>query len=89
MGTIFRRELKRLPRKTVTNVTGKGLLNAIVINPKVDAWKVCLKLKENGILAKYIQNDIIRLSPSLTIKENQIREISQIIIETFYKFENW
>jgi len=89
MGKVLRRELRRLPRKAVTKVRGKGLLCGIVINPKVDAWQVCLKLKENGILAKNTHDDIIRFAPPLTIKENQIREAAQLIIETMYSFEKW
>ncbi|KAI6192247.1 Ornithine--oxo-acid aminotransferase [Aphelenchoides bicaudatus] len=89
MGIVFRRELKRLPRKVVTQVRGKGLLFSIVINPRVDAWQVCLKLKENGILAKNTHGDIIRFAPPLTIAENQVREASQLIIETMHSFVNW
>ena len=36
----------------ISLVRGKGLLNAIVINPKnnKNAWDVCLKLRDNGLL---------------------------------------
>jgi acetylornithine/succinyldiaminopimelate/putrescine aminotransferase len=57
--------------------------------PEVDAWQVCLKLKENGILAKNTHGDIIRFAPPLTIKENQVREAAQLIIETMYSFVDW
>lgn len=55
----------------------------------MDAWQVCLKLKENGILAKNTHGDIIRFAPPLTIKENQVREAAQLIIETMYGFVDW
>ncbi|KAI6231751.1 Ornithine--oxo-acid aminotransferase [Aphelenchoides besseyi] len=87
MGTILRRELRRLPRKSVMKVRGKGLLVGIVINPNVNAWEVCLKLKERGVLAKNTHGDIIRFAPPLTIREGEIREASQIIVDTLYSFE--
>ena len=40
MGQILRGELSQLPTSVVKTVRGKGLLNAIVIDEKYDAWKV-------------------------------------------------
>ncbi|KAI6188425.1 Ornithine--oxo-acid aminotransferase [Aphelenchoides besseyi] len=82
MGKILRRELRRLPEKSVMKVRGKGLLVGIVINPNVNAWEVCLKLKEHGVLAKNTHGDIIRFAPPLTINEDQMREATKIIVET-------
>jgi ornithine--oxo-acid transaminase len=60
------------------------LLNAIVIQEKdgIDAWDVCLKLKEKGLLAKPTHGDIIRFAPPLVINEEQLKECIQIIKET-------
>ncbi|XP_044313947.1 ornithine aminotransferase, mitochondrial [Drosophila rhopaloa] len=82
MGEILRSELSKLPQDVVSVVRGKGLLNAIVINKKYDAWEVCLKLKENGLLAKPTHGDIIRFAPPLVINETQIRESIDIIKKT-------
>uniref|UniRef100_A0A6P4F4G7 Ornithine aminotransferase n=1 Tax=Drosophila rhopaloa TaxID=1041015 RepID=A0A6P4F4G7_DRORH len=82
MGEILRSELSKLPKEVVSVVRGKGLLNAIVINEKYDAWEVCLKLKENGLLAKPTHGDIIRFAPPLVINETQIRESIDIIKKT-------
>jgi len=82
MGKILMTQLKKLPDDIVPVVRGKGLLCAIAVNPKLDAWKVCLKLKENGLLAKNTHGDIIRFAPPLVINENQIREAAQIITDT-------
>lgn len=60
----------------------QGLLNAIVINPKFDAWDVCLKFRDNGVLAKPTHGDKIRLAPPLVIDENQIRVVCDIIRNT-------
>ncbi|OPX35253.1 ornithine--oxo-acid transaminase, partial [candidate division KSB1 bacterium 4484_188] len=72
MGHLFRSEMQKLIGKlpAVTEVRGKGLLNAIVIQPTQDgktAWDVCVSLKENGLLAKPTHGDIIRFAPPLVI----------------------
>lgn len=86
MGQILRRELSTLPKEVVSIVRGKGLLNAIVINPRFDAWKVCLQLKENGLLAKPTHGDKIRFAPPLVITEDQILECCDIIKKTILSF---
>ncbi|KAH8373307.1 hypothetical protein KR009_000390 [Drosophila setifemur] len=82
MGELLRSQLSALPKEVVSVVRGKGLLNAIVINKKYDAWQVCLKLKENGLLAKPTHGDIIRFAPPLVINETQMRESIDIIKNT-------
>lgn len=82
MGRLLRQELSTLPADIVSVVRGKGLLNAIVINPKYDAWDVCMKFRDNGLLAKPTHGDKIRLAPPLVIDEAQIRECCAIIRNT-------
>lgn len=79
LGKILRTELSKLPNNVVTIVRGKGLLNAIVINEKIDAMKICLELKEQGLLAKPTHGHIIRLAPPLIINEPQVYECAEII----------
>ncbi|KAK1794164.1 hypothetical protein P4O66_011064, partial [Electrophorus voltai] len=88
MGRILRAELSKLPKEIVTVVRGKGLLNAIVIKETedYDAWRVCLRLRDNGLLAKPTHGDIIRLAPPLIIKEDQVRECADIIQRTILSF---
>ena len=88
LGNILRGELKAIQHPMLTKVRGKGLLNAIVIketNGKT-AWDVCLKLAENGLLAKPTHGDIIRFAPPLVISEEQILDCVRIIKETLYCF---
>jgi ornithine--oxo-acid transaminase len=92
MGEYFRTELKKYisKSKTVKLVRGKGLLNAIVINdhPESDtAWKICLNLKENGLLAKPTHGNIIRFAPPLTIKKEEVELAVKIIISSLKEFE--
>ncbi|XP_030079565.1 ornithine aminotransferase, mitochondrial [Drosophila hydei] len=82
MGQLLRTELSKLPKDVVSVVRGKGLLNAIVINAKYDAWEVCLKLRDNGLLAKPTHGDIIRFAPPLVITEAQMLESIDIIKKT-------
>ncbi|XP_067285759.1 ornithine aminotransferase, mitochondrial-like [Pseudorasbora parva] len=89
MGQILRAELNKLPREIVSGVRGKGLLNAIIINETqdYDAWRVCLRLRDNGLLAKpTLHGDIIRLAPPLIIKEDEVRECVDIISRTVMSF---
>uniref|UniRef100_A0A8D2GZX6 Ornithine aminotransferase n=1 Tax=Urocitellus parryii TaxID=9999 RepID=A0A8D2GZX6_UROPR len=88
MGIVLRNELMKLPSDIVTAVRGKGLLNAIVIRETkdYDAWKVCLRLRDNGLLAKPTHGDIIRLAPPLVIKEDEILEAVEIINKTILSF---
>jgi ornithine--oxo-acid transaminase len=84
MGKLFRERMENLMSKSnlITTVRGRGLLNAIVIKPFGDgktAYDVCLKLKDNGLLAKQTHGDIIRFAPPLVINEDQIHEACDII----------
>lgn len=81
LGAIFREQLKQLASPFIAEIRGKGLLNAIVIQheEKEAAWKLCLALMENGLLAKPTHGDKIRFAPPLTINEEQIMECVSII----------
>jgi len=72
------------------SVRGKGLLNAILINDTEDsstAWDICLKLRDNGLLAKPTHGNIIRFAPPLVITEEQIMDCISIIKNTINEFE--
>ncbi len=88
LGKIFREELRKIDSEMVELVRGKGLLNAMIIKPKngKEAWDVCLKLRDNGLLAKPTHGHIIRFAPPLVINEEQIREAAKIIKETILSF---
>lgn len=92
LGKIFRDELQKFTKNSdlVKLVRGKGLLNAIVINdtPKSDtAWNICIKLRDNGLLAKPTHGNIIRFAPPLVITEEQLNECILIITDTLRSFE--
>ncbi|WP_195715177.1 ornithine--oxo-acid transaminase [Ancylomarina sp. 16SWW S1-10-2] len=89
MGQIFRDELSAIKSDMIELVRGKGLLNAIIIKPKdgKTAWDVCVRLRDNGLLAKPTHEHIIRFAPPLVINETQIREAIAIIKKTMAEFE--
>nr|HMS70529.1 aminotransferase class III-fold pyridoxal phosphate-dependent enzyme [Saprospiraceae bacterium] len=92
LGIIFRNKMQELVDQSelVVKVRGKGLLNAIVINDSEDgkiAWNICVKLKENGLLAKPTHGNIIRFAPPLVMTEEQILDCCKIITETILDFE--
>ena len=81
LGKIFREELKNFNHPMIELVRGKGLLNAIVIKPSngKEAWDVCVKMAENGLLAKPTHQHIIRFAPPLIITETELYESLEII----------
>jgi ornithine--oxo-acid transaminase len=93
LGAIFRNELNAYIANStiVTQVRGKGLLNAIVINDTEDsstAWDICVAMMENGLLAKPTHGNIIRFAPPLVMTEGQLRECIDIITNTLKQFDN-
>jgi ornithine--oxo-acid transaminase len=91
LGQIFRAEIqKMLPKYPLLKlVRGKGLLNAIVVNDtehSETAWNICLKLRDNGLLAKPTHGNIIRFAPPLVMNETQLMECVAIIEKTFAEF---
>ncbi|HPY81134.1 MAG TPA: ornithine--oxo-acid transaminase [Bacteroidales bacterium] len=88
LGEIFRAEMKKIESEMVSLVRGKGLLNAIVIQPKngKEAWDVCVKMKELGVLAKPTHQHIIRFAPPLIITEEELRTAIALIKEAILSF---
>ena len=92
LGELFREKMSEFISTCdlVTKVRGKGLLNAILINDTEDsstAWDICMKLKENGLLAKPTHGNIIRFAPPLTMTREQLLECVGIITNTLEEFE--
>ena len=80
-GAYLRKKLLDLNHPHISIVRGKGLLNAIVIDHpnKEAAWDLCLKMKDNGLLAKPTHGDKIRFAPPLIITQEHIDECVEII----------
>jgi len=92
MGKLFRDEMQKVvdSSKFVKKVRGKGLLNAVIIDDTEEsdtAWNICLKLAENGLLAKPTHGNIIRFAPPLVINEEQMNEALEIIKKSIADYE--
>ena len=92
MGIHFRKKINDYIKNSnaIKLIRGKGLLNAIVINDSEEsdtAWNICLKLKENGLLAKPTHGNIIRFAPPLTIVKSEMNQAINIIIDSITGFE--
>jgi ornithine--oxo-acid transaminase len=93
LGIILRKGLNEIAERNnlITLVRGKGLLNAIVINCGEDsdlAWEICLKFRDNGLLAKPTHGNKIRLAPPLVMTEAQIQECLEIIEKSLNDFRD-
>ena len=89
LGKIFREEIGKIESPMIEKVRGKGLLNAVIIRPKdgKEAWDVCLKMRDLGLLAKPTHQHIIRFAPPLVITEEELREAIEIIKKALKSFE--
>ncbi len=92
LGKIFRTKMQEYitTSNIATLVRGKGLLNAVVINDSEDsdtAWNICMRLRDNGLLAKPTHGNIIRFAPPLVMTEEQLLDCTRIIINTLKEFE--
>jgi ornithine--oxo-acid transaminase len=91
LGILFRDSLSERigNHPKVNQIRGKGLLNALLINDTEDghtAWNICLKLRDNGLLAKPTHGNIIRFAPPLIITKEQILDCIDIICNTIENF---
>lgn len=92
LGQLFRSEMNKFIETSsiATLVRGKGLLNAVVINDTEDsdtAWNICMKLRDNGLLAKPTHGNIIRFAPPLVMTKEQLLDCISIITSTLKEFE--
>lgn len=92
LGQVFREHMQELVEQSelFSSVRGKGLLNAVLINDSPEsntAWRFCVELKNNGLLAKPTHGNIIRFAPPLVITQKQLFECIEIIKKTAETFD--
>ncbi len=83
MGKIFREELSKVECSKIVEVRGKGLLNAVVFEDGFEAWDICIKLRDAGLLAKQTHGNIIRFAPPLVINREELDKALVIIKSVF------
>ncbi|MBN2727674.1 MAG: ornithine--oxo-acid transaminase [Bacteroidales bacterium] len=88
LGNIFREAMRAIDSPMIELVRGKGLLNAVIIKPTngKEAWDVCVKMAENGLIAKPTHQHIIRFAPPLIITEGQLQDAIEIIKQSILTF---
>ncbi len=89
LGEIFRQMMNEINSPFIKLIRGKGLLNAVEIQPHngKTAWDVCLKMADNGLLAKPTHQHIIRFAPPLVIREEELYEGLKIIEKSIKSLE--
>ncbi len=89
MGELFRKSMREIKSEMIGEVRGKGLLNAITIKPVngKTAWDLCLAMKKLGVIAKPTHEHIIRFTPPLVIREEQMQEAIAIISQAIEEFQ--
>jgi ornithine--oxo-acid transaminase len=89
LGKIFRTRMKEINSPFIKLIRGKGLLNAVEIQPHngKTAWDVCVEMAKNGLLAKPTHQHIIRFAPPLVISEEQLNEGLDIIEKSIKTLE--
>ena len=73
----------------ILQICSATIWRIILINDSPDsstAWDICMKLKENGLLAKPTHGNIIRFAPPLVINHSQLLECVDIIKNTIRDF---
>ena len=88
LGKIFREEIMKIQHPMIQQFRGKGLLNAVIIKPMngKEAWDVCLKMRDNGVLAKPTHQHIIRFAPPLVISEEELMDAIDRIKKSILSF---
>lgn len=90
LGKIFREEIAKIKSPMIVGVRGRGLLNAVLTKPMKNgktAWDLCIKMMENGLLAKPTHKTIIRFAPPLVITEAELRKAIAIIAKSIKEME--
>ncbi|KAG7193541.1 ornithine aminotransferase [Scheffersomyces spartinae] len=95
LGNLLKSKLEDLKAESngvISEVRGKGLLSAIVIDDTKtngrSAWDLCLVMKEKGVLAKPTHDHIIRLAPPLVISEEDLLKGVEVIRESLKELPN-
>mmetsp|Transcript_35430 Transcript_35430/g.76983 ORF Transcript_35430/g.76983 Transcript_35430/m.76983 type:complete len:445 (+) Transcript_35430:136-1470(+) len=86
LGKLLRSKLQAVAARDerIAEVRGRGLMNAVEIaeTDSFTAWDLCLRLMENGVLAKPTHGNIIRFTPPLVISESQIDRLVSVFQQT-------
>jgi len=89
LGNIFRDELKKIkePFHSASQRKRVAQRHRHCALQREKAWDLCMKMAENGLLAKPTHDHIIRFAPPLVITEEELRKAIDIIKESIKSLE--
>jgi ornithine--oxo-acid transaminase len=86
LGEKFRNGLAGLPNRVVHDVRGRGLLNAVELNPNAGSGRFYVELlAQKGILSKDTHQNVLRFAPPLTISDESLTFAVNTIADVFSK----
>lgn len=80
LGIYFRSILNQFKNKSIVDIRGKGLLNGIEFESKKFADIFTCEMLKNNVLLKSTRDNVIRITPPLTIDRFQINDLLKKII---------
>jgi len=85
--SLFRKYLKH---ELIVEIRGKGLMLAIILKEKKITSKLVSKSLERGLILFYLlfETKAVRITPPLTISNNEIKEGCKIILQTLDEIKN-
>ncbi|MBN1480205.1 ornithine--oxo-acid transaminase [candidate division KSB1 bacterium] len=73
LGSYFRAKLNLISSTAIKEIRGKGLMIGIELAPEAGgARRICMALKNEGLLCKETHDTVIRLTPPLIIKKKEL-----------------
>ncbi len=84
MGDYFKGELQKLNAPVIKQVRGKGLM--IGVQTEIPAKEICLKMMEEGVLAYYAHEYVVRFAPPLIINKEELDWALERISKVFRSF---
>ena len=85
--SLFRKYLKH---ELIVEIRGKGLMLAIILKEKKITSELVSKSLERGLILFYLlfETKAVRITPPLTISNNEIKEGCKIILQTLDEIKN-
>jgi acetylornithine/N-succinyldiaminopimelate aminotransferase len=81
----LRKEIEKLNIPNIKEIRGKGLMLGIEFD--FETKPLVAKMLEKGVLANVIANKVLRLLPPLNIPMTDLKEIVEVINESFYEIK--
>jgi ornithine--oxo-acid transaminase len=82
VGNYFIERLSKIKNDYIKEVRGRGLMIGVELLPEAGgARAVCEKLMEKGVLSKECHQNVLRLTPPLVIKREEVDWVVERIVD--------